>query len=466
MKKRGLISEQAAQKAWAVTMAKSPKSVTALVYDYGQYIELAVTLSKQFGRVLYYAPWLDGGNPTSQALLVGEGFDGVERVSEIWPHLDDIDLVVFPDVYQAELQDYLIDHGKRVWGSRQGEELELDRVKSKKLCKKLGIDIGPYEVVNGIDALREHLQDHDDQFVKVSRFRGNFETFHAPDYERIEPRLDELEHKLGAEKKHTEFICEDAINGATEVGYDGYTIDGKFPKAALIGVEAKDMAYVGRTMPYSALPEQVQAVNDKLAPALKRYGYRGFLSTELRCKGDKAYLIDPCCRCGSPPSELQQVMIENLGEILWEGAAGTMVEPKYRAKCGAMVFLLSDWASDNWQHVWFPSSIRDRVKLHNATMIDGEYYVIPRNDRRSHIGAVVGLGDSEEAAIEDCKRIAKKVEGYQIEKPCEALEKAAKAMDAFLGPQKPRTPLERKAGHMMRSGKISQKQYDRMVIDG
>jgi hypothetical protein len=438
-------------------------SKTVMVVDYGQFCELAVTLSKSFGRTLYYAPWIAGGNPTSKMLRIGEGFEGVERVDEIWPHIDDVDLFVFPDVYEAGLQEYLVGLGKRVWGCRGGAELELDRPASKELSKSLGIDIAPYTVIEGFDALRKHLKTHKDVWVKISHFRGDMETWSSPDYAASEQRLDELEHGLGAHKKIMEFVVEAAINDAVEIGYDGYTVDGKFPQMALAGVEAKCKAYVGRTMRYRDLPKQVRAVNDKLAPALKKYGYRGFLSTEIRCTDDGAYLIDPCSRMGSPPGELYQVMIKNLAQILWEGADGIVLEPEYAAKCGAMVLLQSEWAEENWQHVSLPESIRDYVKLHNATVIEGEYYVVPHADRRQQIGAVIGMGDTVQAAIEQCKERAEQVEGYTIEKPIASLDEAREQLDEILGPEKKASKLERQAEELRRNGKISDRQYEKMI---
>lgn len=440
---------------------------TVLVYDYGQFVELALTLSKYFGRVLYFAPWTAGGCPTSRILRVGDGFDGIERVDEIWPHLGDVDLVVFPDVYEAGLQDYLVSLGKKVWGCRDGAELELDRAAAKDIAKARGIDIAPYAVVTGFDALREHLKTHKDQWVKIdAKTRGDMETFHSPDYDAIEERLDQLAHALGAKKKVMKFIVEQGIPDAVEVGYDGYTIDGQFPRGALIGVETKCEAYVGRTLPYARLPEAVKSVNDKLSPALKGYGYRGFLSTEIRCKGGKAYLIDPCCRCGSPPSELYQVMIDNLGEILWEGSQGIVVEPDYRARWGAMVMINSEWAEQNWQNIRFPEKLRRQVKLHNATVIDGEYYVIPHADGRSQIGAVIGMGDTAQAAIKDCKEAAEQIEGLDIRTPVQALEKSLEQLAKVIGADKPQSKFERQAGELLAMGRISGKQYDKMIARG
>lgn len=91
------------------------KSKTALIWDNGVFTEIAVTLAKDFGRVLYYVPWTSG-MPKSNALMIGEGLEGVERVASPWAYYDDIDIWIFPDVYEGDLQEFLASKGKRVWG--------------------------------------------------------------------------------------------------------------------------------------------------------------------------------------------------------------------------------------------------------------------------------------------------------------------------------------------------------------
>lgn len=436
----------------------SYRSKTALVYDHGLFVELAITLSRDFGRVLYYAPW-ETGAPKSSARCVGEGVDGIERVASIWPHVEDVDLFVFPDVYEGALQEYLAGQGKRVWGCRMGEELELDRVAVKEHCRTLGIDIGPYTVHHGLDALRAHLKRHDNQFVKIPALRGDMETFKADSYALIEPRLNELANNVAS--KEMEFICEDEIPDAIEVGYDGYTVDGRFPKEGIVGVEVKDQAYVCSAMPYRELPDSVRSVNACLAGTLKDYTYRGFISTEIRATKDgKAYLIDPCARCGSPPSELYQMMIANLADVMWEGAGGVVIEPELIKPFGAELLLISEWADKNWQQVDFPKSIRDNVKLRNLMMIDGEYYVAPQHNGTTAVGAVVAMGDTQEEAIAECKRLAELVEGYSIEKPTQALDKAGEQLTEFLG--KPKSKVDRKADALAKRGAISDKQRAKM----
>jgi hypothetical protein len=442
------------------------KSKTCLVWDNGIFTAMAVTLAQTFGRVLYYVPWTSG-MPKSNALLIGEGIEGVERIKSPWGYFDDVDIWIFPDVYEGDLQEFLVGRGKRVWGCRGGGELEIDRPSSKELSKELGIDIGPYKVIFGLDALRKHLKAHKDQWVKISGTRGDMETFGAKEYAHVEPRLDELEHNLGALKKIMEFTVEKGIPDAIETGYDGVCIDGKFPKNAMTGVEVKDEAYLMKTVRWSELPEPVRRVNELLAPALKRYGYRGFISTEVRCTDDgKAYLIDPCCRAGSPPNELYQVMIENLAEVIWYGAEGIVIEPEFRAKWGAEVLLISDWADKNWMHVTFPEEVRENVKLRNFCLIEGEYYVIPQWTGCAEIGAVVAMGDTAEQAIEECKRICALVEGHLLDKPTDALDIAREQLAEVLGPDKKMSKEQRDAEKAFKAGKISDKQYDKIMAKG
>lgn len=407
------------------------KTKTVCVVDNGLFVEFAVMLAKDFGKVLFYSPW-ESAFPKSNSVLIGEGIPGVTRVDSFWPMLDEIDLFVFPDVSFGPLQVHLADDlGKRVWGGRMGEELEFWRDDSKKHLKSLGIDIGPYKVIKGLDALREFLRENDNQYVKINRTRGDMETFRSKNYKLIEPRLDELEHSLGAKKKIMEFIVEAEIPDAVEVGYDGYCIDGKFPEKATYGIEVKDKGFIMKTTSYDRLPEQVRSVNQKLSSTLKDYEYRGFLSTEIRVTedGKKAYVIDPCARMGSPPGELFQLMITNWPDVLWQGAEGTIVEPKFAAKWGAELLLISEWADKNWQAVEFPRSLRDQVKLRNLTVIDGKHYVTPGSVGHSEIGAVVALGDTMQQAIDECRRVAERVEGHYLEALPGSLDEAKDAFD-------------------------------------
>jgi len=405
------------------------KSKTLLYWDNGLFIEGAITLARDFGKVLYYVPW-QSGYPNSNIKVIGECVPNIKRVDNPWPYIDEVDLWVFPDVYEGPTQEYLASLGKRVWGSRRGEDLELDRAGSKEYLKKIGIDIGPWKSINGIKALRKHLERHDDQWVKISTTRGDGETFHSENYDLVKPRIDEWEYKLGAKGDIMEFIVEDNIPDAVEVAYDGYTIDGKFAKNATFGIEVKDKGLVSKVLKYDALPEQVKSVNEKLRSTFAEFNYRNFFAAEMRITKDGTpYVIDPCCRAGSPPSELMWELVSNWPDIMWEGSMGTVVEPVFTGKWGAELLLISDWGDKNWQPLEFPKSIRRNVKLRYLTIINGKFYQVPQASAHPEIGAVVATGDTMEAAIKNVSEIAEKVRGFYVDVHPEALNEATEQFD-------------------------------------
>lgn len=398
---------------------------TCCVVDNGLFTDLATTLAKSFGRVLYHTPWV-GAFPTSNQMMPGKGIPGVTRCDDFWKIKDEVDLWVFPDVYFGSVQVELRSQGKRVWGSGMGEELELRRKEAKEHLKKAGINVGKYEVVIGMDALKAYLMKHENVWVKMSTTRGDMETFNSKDYKNIETRLDELEGTLGAKKKVAEFIVEDAIEDAVEVGYDGYLIDGKAPKKCMTGIETKAKGYVGVMKDYKDIPKQVKDVNDKLADTLKKYKYRNSFCVELRIdRKGKAWAIDPLARFGSPPGDLWQLMYKNLSDILWYGAEGECIDPEPAAKYGVELLIASEWADKHWQAISFPKAIRDNLKFRNLTMIEGEYYVIP-----SHLGlglgAIVAVGDTVDAAIKKAKECSEQIETYDAETFPESLGDAVK----------------------------------------
>ena len=204
----------------------SSKSVC--VIDNGLFADMAATLARSFGRVYLKTPW-ERTAPVSTERRVGEGLKDVEVIDSLWPYVEKCDLFVFTDLNYGDLQEYLAEQGKRVWGARSAEMIETDRILSRKILKKAGIKVPPYTVVKGVAALRDHLKDHPDRFVKIPFTRGDAETFRAESYELVEPRIDELEFHLGPEKHSMQFVVETPIEDAIELGYDGYCIDGEWP---------------------------------------------------------------------------------------------------------------------------------------------------------------------------------------------------------------------------------------------
>lgn len=410
-----------------------------LLYDLGYFVELAPLLAPHFKGVFYYSPGAESPCPKTNALLIGTGLDGVERVNHIWDTLRSVPkdklLIVFPDCGSGPLQVFLRELGYRVWGSARAEELELNRPEAKAYLRKQGFAIGPYKVIVGMDALREYLKTHPGVYVKPNGARGDFESFKVDSYAVVEAHLDRLSYKLGRKRNTTKFIVESPIDPAVEVAYDGYSIDGAYPKSALWGIECKSKGYVGHFVPYPVLPEPVRETNARIAPSLKEYKCRSWFGMEMRVskKDQVPYIIDPLARFGAPPNEVVQVMYTNLADILWYGAEGKVIDPVCTedGRWGAELILHWTGEEDDWQVVTCPKAVRPYVKLKNMAVVDGEYCVIPQEDRVGAIGAVVACGKTREEAIATVKKRAEQVKGMSLEYDLSSFDSLDKSIAEF-----------------------------------
>lgn len=258
---------------------------------------------------------------------------------------------------------------------------------------------------------------------------GNSETFKSPSYDEVRSRLRAMDHDLDDAGDIMEFICENPIEPAIEIGIDTHTVDGQFPKFSINGVEEKDKSYSGVFLPYDQLDESVRKVNDWLAPALADYRYRGWFSTEIRVGPDEQpYLIDPTCRAPSPPSECMQEAISNWGEIIWHGSEGVMVDPEPVAKYSSGAIIYCDHADEECVTVKIPDEIRNFVKLYFHARINGQDKFLPQPAKFSQIGWVVGLGESLSEANKQTEEHAEQISGDKIHVQTEGLEKVLEAI--------------------------------------
>ena len=404
---------------------------TVLVYDRGLFVELAIRLARDFGRVLYYKPCCLAF-PKSSWDEIGSGIAGVERIpaDEFWDVIDWVDLFVFPDIYDGGLQVHLRDTcGKRVWGNFGADVMETDRWGMRRLMKEIGMEIPPTHRVKGLPALRQHLADKKNKFVKIGHYRGDMESFRHDAAHTTEPFLDVLADQMGKRADDYEFLVEDKIEGI-EVGYDGYAVDGQFPDVASYGYEIKDLGYIGKVANYADFPEALTSINAKIAPVLKMHNARGFISMEVRVTKDRTpYLVDPCIRCGSPPTEGEMEVWENLAEILWEGAEGKLITPKPTCKYYVIAMIHSEFARDHWTPIEIPPEIRQWVKLKCCCEKDGKAFFVPTGEDCTEIGGVVALGDSLDEAVKLVQERADQVKGYKVEVTVNSIENALKEVE-------------------------------------
>lgn len=391
-------------------MDESLKDKTVLVYDHRNYMETASRLSREFGRVLYFKPWKDTA-PTTQNLIIGDGYDEFERVTQLFEVIEEVDLFVFPDIYDGDFQVYLEKQGKRVWGSRMAEKYEYKRGIFAKTLKEVGLPVAPFSKVVGVNELRAQLKDKDDCWIKVE-LRGDRETWQHTNPETTGAIIDAISYYYGPVKNHIDFYVFDNIKSDIEAAYDGYLVASpdlkpQFPKDSFLGYEAKNRAHILAITDYDSLNESVRDVNDKFAPKLAQLKYRCQWGTEIKIsENGESNFLDATCRQPSPPGEISLEIVKNWGEIMYHGAVGDLVEMEIEKPFGVQVALNSPWAGNNYLPVPIPKELRRWVKLSESTRVDGLDWIVtaipddPLGGWTKHFGDVVALGDTIEDAIE------------------------------------------------------------------
>lgn len=375
---------------------KNLGEITCLTVDYGTFLSLAEKMGEHVGRSLYYSPFEDEYR-NAQRCVIGTGLPNVERVDEWQDMVDEIDLFIFPDIGFGGIQRDLRARGKAVWGSMGASDLELYRTRFLDKIDELGLPVAPSKIVEGLTALSDHLKTVSDKWIKVNRFRDNMETWHHIDYDHSEVMLEWLAVEFGGVAEKVVFVVQDPILHAQEVGYDGYCVDGQFPDKSFQGYEKKNQLYLGTWLRDDQMPDEVKTVNVALSPYLKEIGYRNFIASEIR----DTFFIDPTPRMAGQTQEHLLETCSNLPEIIWKGANGVMVQPKFEAKFAAEGTLHYTAGTDYWMTLKLPDEVRRWVKLYGYCMVDGVYHFPPR--KNDELGVVIGNGNTVQAAIDHLK---------------------------------------------------------------
>lgn len=408
------------------------KTKTVLVWGSELQVEFARRLSHFFKKVYFFSNW-KCSFPSSDSTMPGDGLEEIERVKFPFQLIDEIDLWVFVDLLDQDVQVHLRALGKRVWGPGIGENLELNRESTCHLLMDLDMPVMRASVIYGIDALELVMHEQENLIIKVSMWRGDFETFKHKTWDLSEQWLNRQRHRLGIKAKVMEFFVQEMVPEiAAEIGGDMWSIDGQFPATAAQGYEIKDCGLVLSVKPYNELAKPVRWVNEKLAPGMKKMGYRGFWSTEILVAPDKTpYFIDATCRLPTPPNELYQEMVDNWGDILWFGAEGQNIPPVWKARYGfeALIYSGIDNSGHEWQSVSFPDEYRNNIKLFNLCQVEGRNCIVPLEYDMSQIGAIIAYADKLEDAVDQVKEIAETIGGEKLEVKIASADEALQAVE-------------------------------------
>ena len=394
-----------------------------IIDDSGSSIDLARALSKEVEKVYYYREWKQSGFPGRNANKIATNIPGVIKVENIESLIDNevIDCYIFTDVYRGSQQEHLLRLGKRVFGSRRAEVLELYRHKANEVFKQVGLPVIPTTKKVGVTDLIAYSKENKDIYLKINKTRGLVETQYIPDYDLAEFWFDDLIKDLGSDKDTFEFFLQDKLpSGMSEVGLDPMITDGRIPEIIMGGVEAKDSSYICVVKPYIEFPDCMREVTDKLMPVFAQYDYRGNFSYEAKVgKEHKPFVLDLTQRIPQPPGSLQWFMYrKNLATLFYSIASGIPLSPEIYKPFGVEIILKSEMAKKEELPIRVPKEIRDHVFLTNYKMREGKedmYYILPQPEVEiEEVGSVTGEGDTLKEAFEQALAICEKIECMDI----------------------------------------------------
>jgi len=397
---------------------KPVQEVVACVVDYGTFISVAEKLAETMAKVYYHSPY-ETEYQNVRNCIKGWGLDLVERLDEFLDPdiLKTIDLFVFPDIGFGGLQRHLRSLGKAVWGHMGANDLELYRDLFLDVLKQVKLPIIHSERIVGMTALADYLKKNDNKWIKINRFRANMETWHHRDYRHSLRMLDSLAVIFGGAKEHVIFVVQDDIESEMEIGYDGWSIDGKFPPMSFQGYEKKNELYLGSVLSDDDLPDEIKTVNEALSPVLAEYGYRGWWATEIRVNGEP-YFIDPTPRMPGQTGEHQLETCTNIADVIWHGANGIIIKPDFKWKFAAEATLHYDLKSkdpsinEEWKTLHLSPEARKWMKLYHYCKFDDVFHFAAEGT--DEIGVMIGVGNSTEEAINHLKSNLKLLKGLPV----------------------------------------------------
>ena len=377
------------------------------VVDHGTFAPVAHRLARDCKEVFYHMPNGESSK-TFANLFRGYGHKDVTWCDDIWPIKNEIDAFVFPDIGDGGLQLELESQGFPVWGSKMACEQEEGRGVWLDTCKELGLPMPKTHVITGLAALKAFFDEHEGEtyHVKISRFRGDMETWKACEPAQIRNKIDSLRPKFGPFQDGIKFYVQEPVDTEIEGGADTYFVDGQYPDKIILGYERKGESYFATWKDRKDMPPEIWKPSEIIAPLLKSYGYCNTVSTEIRYdpKKDKSFLLDPCLRFPSPAGEEELEMYKNITEIIYLGARGQMVQPDMAAKfCGEAVIAYSG-DRDGWKSIRIPEEVRQWVKLYACGYEDGAYHFPPAQEPEA-IGCIVALGDTPDEVLANLKDI-------------------------------------------------------------
>lgn len=409
-------------------MSEASTKTYGIFDHHGLFLPIGRRLGQSGARVLYATP-IDCRDRINED-VIGEGFPDLEWCEDLWLVKNEVDCFMFPDVRHLGMQLELRSQGFHVWCAGRGMRLELDREFFLRKLDELGLDVPDYDVVVGLTDLHDYLKGKEDIYIKVSKWRGSWETFHWRSWDEDSHRFDSWGVRFGGMKEKIRFICLPAIDTKLEIGADTYCIDGQWPQTMLHGIERKDEAYFAAVTKRKDMPKELTEIMEAFSPFLAQCEYRCQWSMEVRVAEAGNFFIDATTR-GGLPSTASLLMAKNLPEIIWAGAHGALVEPDYGFKYSAECMVKVKGEPGEWSTIVIPEELQANLKVSDCCMVDGQIWFPADEGRSDEIGWLVATGntptevakkmndladalpDGADAAVESLADVIREIEAEQ-----------------------------------------------------
>ena len=367
-----------------------------LIWDTGYFLDIALLLAARGNTVDYYVDWV-APHPELVDWAPGYGFTEIRKLRTLSADLEDYDLIMFPDVGFGGIADSLREEGYPVFGASElGERLELDRVFMHETLTRLGIPRPETRIVHGLEELKQAVDELGGGYVKISTWRGDFETFYAENGDAAQAIIDES--GLGPLKHALTFIVEEPVAGV-EIGCDCMFNGDRFLTPYQYGVEVKDQLNASVFTDYSPWSQ----VLDRLAPALAAMGYAGQISLEgILTEDGEVKILDVTARFPFPAAGLY-MGVENLEEVLLAVAEGRNASLEYAGRGGVEIVVATELADK-----WLPLTVdADKgVMLKYAVKVGGQLYHVPA----PVVAGAVGIANDLDTAYRDAAAAADSID--------------------------------------------------------
>ena len=334
---------------------------------------------------------------------------------QFWDYVDKADCIVNFDVSQNDVIAFLREKypDKSIVGAGKAAVLEDNRVVFKRVLKAAGLSVGGYEVKHGFSELVDYLKDKENVYIKISIFRGSWETMHFETWDKSRQILYKRATQIGLDLAETiDFMVEEPLESIVEIGVDGFFCKDHYIPFSM-GWEIAKNAYFGRTG--SQLCPQIEETLDALTPFWTKAGYAGLLSTEEKImSATEHYFIDCCSRGALPLGVLYPRYIGNWSDFIYHLGKGEDIGIEYESKKYVGAFCLS---SDDAKEDDLLMSIKKGHEKDFAFMMaykdgKGQVYSVKGN---TGIVVVMADGDSPEDVVKGLKDKIKYVSAHGLD---------------------------------------------------